>query len=222
MTSAAARTRRLLAGLSVASVGLLAAACGSGARPAAASAPPRPAVTGAATPAGSPSASPSASAPAPPSASSSVSPGGPSPCPAASLGLGVGSPNGAAGSSYYPIVLTNISAVSCTLYGYPGVSLVTAPGGSQIGATATENPAQPRRLVTLAPGATASALLQVVNAQNYPAAECKPVTAHWLQVYPPGQFKALSHSFSTLTCSATGKNVHVLGVETVQPGSSGQ
>jgi hypothetical protein len=135
--------------------------------------------------------------------------------------VALGKGGGAAGSNYYAIQLTNVSSAACTLNGYPGVSFVTAPGGSQIGAAATQNPARPRQLVTLAPGATASALLQVVNALNYPASTCKPVTAHWLQVYPPGQYYALDHSFSALTCSAPAPPVHVLSVETVQPGRTG-
>jgi hypothetical protein len=95
---------------------------------------------------------------------------------------------GTAGSIYQVLDFTNIANVTCTLYGYPGVSFAsTGPGGGQIGAAAQENPATPRRLVTLAPGAVANALLRIVDAGNYPPATCHPVTAHWLVIYPPNQ-----------------------------------
>ena len=37
---------------------------------------------------------------------------------------------GAAGSAYYPVNFTNTSAAACGLYGYPGMSFVTAAGGA--------------------------------------------------------------------------------------------
>jgi hypothetical protein len=124
----------------------------------------------------------------------------------------------AAGSSYYPIVFTNISGASCTLYGYPGVSFVSGVGGSQIGIAATENPAHSRQLITLAAGQAGHAELQVVNAQNYPPADCGLVTARWLRVYPPNQTAPLYAGFTAQACT---KPRPVLTVETVQPGTSG-
>ena len=159
--------------------------------------------------------------PSSPTASPTPTPTGPAGCTTAFLKTLVGLGGTAAGSAYYPIELTNISRSVCTLYGFPGVSFVTAVGGSQIGAAAVENPIRPRRLVTLAPGKTASALLQVVNAENYPRRRCKPVTAHWLKVYPPGETSALYYSFSALICSATVKSVNTLSVGTMQPGKTG-
>jgi hypothetical protein len=145
----------------------------------------------------------------------------PSGCATPYLKALVGPAGVAAGSAYYPIELTNIAKSSCTLYGFPGVSFVTGVNGSQIGLAATENPIRPRRLVTLAPGKTASALLQVVNAANYPPHRCKPVTAHWLKVYPPGETSALYYNFSATICSVLVSSVHSLSVGTVQPGRTG-
>lgn len=34
----------------------------------------------------------------------------------------------AAGSLYYPVNFTNTSDAPCTLYGYPGMSFITAAG----------------------------------------------------------------------------------------------
>jgi hypothetical protein len=107
----------------------------------------------------------------------------------------------AAGSTFYPLNFTNVSTSSCVLDGYPGASFVT-PSGGPIGSPADRNPGVTPAPVTLAPGATAHATLQVVDAQNYSAATCDPVTAHWLRIYPPGQTTAVEVSFTTLVCAA--------------------
>ncbi len=126
--------------------------------------------------------------------------------------------NAAAGSSYYPLQFINTSGSPCTLYGYPGVSFVTAVGGSQIGVPATRNPTTPAQLITLTPGETVHAVLQVVDAQNYPPSDCGLVTAHWLKVYPPNQTAPAYVSFTAQTCS---KPKTTLSVETVQTGATG-
>jgi hypothetical protein len=108
----------------------------------------------------------------------------------------------AAGSTYYPLNLTNTSKTSCYLFGYPGVSFVTGPSGSQIGEPASRSPAVAPRTVILTAGGTAHVTVQVVDALNYSKSDCKPVTAHWLKVFPPGQFTALYIKFTATTCSA--------------------
>jgi hypothetical protein len=111
---------------------------------------------------------------------------------------------GAAGSTYVPVDFTNTSASPCGLYGYPGVSFVTAGSGAgrQIGAAAQENPAFGKVRVRLAAGGVAHAWLQVTQAGNYPAPTCRPVTAHWLRVFAPGQTAAtyVNHAFAA--CSS--------------------
>lgn len=129
-----------------------------------------------------------------------------------------GSGNAAAGSAYYPIQFSNTSGTACTLYGYPGVSFASAAGGSQIGAAATRNPTLPAKLISLSPGQTVHATLQVVDAMNYPSSGCGLVTAHWLKIYPPNQTAPVYVSFTAQTCS---KPKTVLSVQTVQAGSSG-
>jgi uncharacterized protein DUF4232 len=104
-------------------------------------------------------------------------------------------PGAAAGSIYYPLDLTNVSGSTCTVFGYPGVSFVTGPSGTLIGRAATRNPVKPATTVTLAPG-------QVAQAGNYDPAQCKPVTAHWLRIFPPDQTAPLYVSFTTKACSA--------------------
>ncbi len=206
MTPSADATRRLIVAAALAGSAALIASCGSSgskaASPAATATGTSPAPPGASAPAGSPSPT---SAPAP---------SGPPPCATSALRVSVAASQGAAaGSSYYPIVFTNVSGAACTLYGYPGVSFVTGVGGSQIGIPATENPAHPRQLITLAPGQAGHAELQVVNAANYPPANCGPVTAHWLKVYPPNQTAPLYAGFTAQACT---KPRTILTVQTVQ------
>lgn len=178
----------------------------------------------------SPSASSSSSSGAPsPSAPSQTAPAqaapqqpsGPPGCATSALRATVLATQGGAalGSTYYPVQFTNISSSTCNLYGYPGVSFVSAPGGSQIGIPATENPAHPRQFIDVGPGQSAHAVLQVVVAQNYPAATCGAiVTAHWLRIYPPNQTAPLYASFTAQTCS---KGRTTLTVQTVQAGATG-
>ena len=144
---------------------------------------------------------------------------GPAPCPTRYLGVKAGLSQGTAGSIYQVIDFTNISNVSCTLYGYPGISFAsTGSSGGQIGLAAKENPTPPRELVTLAPGATANALLRIVAAGNFPPATCGMVTAHWLVIYPPNQTTPVYLNYTSPTCS---KQVQILTVNVVQPGSGG-
>ncbi len=202
MRPSAHAVRRISAAAVLLCTGALAAACGStsnnsaggsqastaasSAAPASSATPSAPPTTGATTPQTPPS---TPSAPA---------------CSTAGLSGTVNTSQGgaAAGSTYYPLNLTNTSKTSCYLFGYPGVSFVTGPSGSQIGEPASRNPAITPRTVILTPGGTAHVTVQVVDALNYSKSDCKPVTAHWLKVFPPGQFTALYIKFTATTCSA--------------------
>ena len=111
---------------------------------------------------------------------------------------------GAAGSVYYPVNFTNTSDTPCGLYGYPGMSFVTGAGstGHQIGATAQRNPAFGKLPIRLPAGGVAHAWLQVAQAGNYPASACRPVTAHWLRVFPPGDTVASYVDVSLSACAS--------------------
>ena len=193
MTPSAPAARRAGAAAALLCTAALAAGCastGSSASGQAASATPaQPASSSPATPAANatPSASPSVAA----CATSDLH---------GTVVLGQG--GAAAGSTFYPLNLTNNSQRPCSLFGYPGVSFVTGPSGSQIGQPATRNPAVPPATVVLSPGRTAHVTLQVVDALNYSKSACQPVKAHWIKVFPPGQFSALYVKFTALTCSA--------------------
>lgn len=158
---------------------------------------------------------------APPSSAPATTPPaaqGPQPCPTRSLQVKPGISQGAAGSTYLAIVFTNISSTTCTLYGYPGVSLAGGSPVSQIGLAAKENPQTPRRLVTLSPGGQANALLRIVAAQNYPDTRCGLTQAAYLKVYPPNQTTPVYVGYQVAACT---KPVGLLTVDAVRPGSGG-
>jgi hypothetical protein len=127
--------------------------------------------------------------------------------------LGLGEGGAAAGSTYYPLELTNTSNRSCRLFGFPGVSAVAS---GQLGSPASRNRARPTYHVTLVPGATAHTVLQITDVGNFPSGKCKPAEATGLRVYPPGQFSAAEIPFGFRACSAKGPIF--LSVEPVQPG----
>jgi Protein of unknown function (DUF4232) len=109
---------------------------------------------------------------------------------------------GAAGSTYYELELSNVSGQWCTLYGYPGVSALTS--GTEDGSPAARTASHTSHLVTLAPGATAHAILQITDAGNFPPSTCQPATATTLRVYAPGDFSSLTFPYSFTACSQAG------------------
>lgn len=123
--------------------------------------------------------------------------------------------NGAAGSSYYNLNMTNLSAHSCTLYGYPGVSAITQTGiqlGSSAGRDAEHAPAH----ITLTSARTAqgfenstsrntaTVILQITVAENFPSATCSYVTAAGLRVYPPNQKESTVVPYPFVACAKAG------------------
>jgi hypothetical protein len=128
--------------------------------------------------------------------------------------------------------LRNTGTTTCTLYGYPGVSWVRGSTGIQTGAAAVRQPDPngTEQVVTLAPGALASAPLDIVDAGVIPASECKPVPVRGLRIYPPGQQAALFLPLPTASggygeCSLPTKSPTLMigYMEAgVQPGGGGQ
>jgi hypothetical protein len=215
-------------------VGVLAAGCGASSSSAAApgSSAAAPASSGA-------TASTTAPATAGPTASGSASTGsastgtaaGLAACRSADLQASLGGGAGAGMSQNHTgLQLRNIGSTTCTLYGYPGVSWVAGADGHQVGAAATRQAditGGAEKVVTLAPGAVASAPLDIVDAAVIPKSECKPVPVRGLRVYPPGERAALFIASSASAgqygeCSAvTGPATLVVGYlqPGVQPGS---
>jgi hypothetical protein len=150
-------------------------------------------------------------------APSSSSAAGSTACATSALQVKLGASDGYAGGVYQTIDFTNTSGSRCTLTGYPGVSLVTGPSHQQLGLAAKRSTSTPAATVTLAPGATANAQLQIVDALNFPSPTCSPAKATDLKVFPPNQFTAVYLPDTSYGC---GKSVQILFIAPVRPGSS--
>jgi hypothetical protein len=133
--------------------------------------------------------------------------------------------NGTAGSNYYHLNLTNLSAGSCTLYGYPGVSAITQ-AGIQLGSAAARDDEHAVSKITLTSARsargletstshnTATIVLQITDTGNYSPASCVPITAAGLRVYPPGQTESTVVPYPFVACAKPGPRF--LHVESVQ------
>lgn len=159
---------------------------------------------------------PSAGAPAPSSdaAPTPVEPAAGGTCTAAMLTGRIDTAPGAAGMGkvYRSIVLTNASSAPCTTAGFPGVSAVTAEG-DQIGLPADRDDSQ-LTVLTLAPGASATATLKQGSGQNY-GADCGTTPVAGLRVYPPGATDSLVLEQHGEACSAS--SIVLMTVGTLQP-----
>ena len=160
---------------------------------------------------------PSAAASATPSSSAAA--GGAPACATRSLKATAGIAQGAAGSVYQVIDFTNISGSPCTLFGYPGMALAGGTPVTQIGAAAARSTGSSAKLVTLAAGKTANALLQITQAENYSASRCVPKASTYLQIYPPNQTTPIYLAYKSTGCSSSKVNLLTVGV--VQPGNGG-
>ncbi|MEI2731914.1 MAG: protein kinase [Dermatophilaceae bacterium] len=141
-------------------------------------------------------AAPSGSSVIPASASPQVSPASTTPsgtpvfrttratpsCTGGQLGVSARTGPIRSGTVQITLVLTNTSTQTCTVTGWPGVSLVTNDTGDQVGQPAVRfGPAGTG--VVLAPQGTASASVQVAPADAQPA--CARTPARGLRVYLP-------------------------------------
>jgi hypothetical protein len=93
--------------------------------------------------------------------------------------------NGAAGSVFYKLRITNGGSAACTLTGFPKVSAVNLKGQA-IGKPAAKETGQKAATVKLAAGGSASFQLRIVNPGNFSPADCHETGAAGLRVSPPG------------------------------------
>lgn len=103
-------------------------------------------------------------------------------CKASELRGHVGRNDPGAGQENYPLVVTNFSGRTCTLYGYPGAAFVDG-SGKQLGpdpVRASGNPAK----ITLAPGRSAWAGLSFGNPEISGA---KTATPTGVKITPPDE-----------------------------------
>ena len=139
-------------------------------------------------------------------------------CATSNLHAYMGSNDGTAGAIYTSVNLTNISGSTCTLYGFPGISLSEGSPYTQVGESAAWNSASTKELVTLAPGATGSAVVRIADAGNFPPATCGPVTSTtYLVVYPPNNTVPIHLSSAATTCPGS---VVTLLANAILPGAT--
>ena len=124
-----------------------------------------------------------------PGAASSPSVAGTAACTTGDLQLGITEASGgaAAGSNYLLVTFGNTAGHPCTLYGWPGVSLVGGGNGTQLGAPAVRVDSAARKTITLQAGKQTTALLQVTQAGNFSTSACDPATADGFRIYVPNQ-----------------------------------
>ncbi|WP_436531339.1 DUF4232 domain-containing protein [Actinoplanes sp. HUAS TT8] len=200
---------------------LFAAGCSATTSPTAAPAPSAAPTSASATPAGGPdTATPTAGAPTTATSPATGSGAGKpvdSRCHTADLKLTIGEGDGAAGTVYAPLIFTNTSDRTCTLYGYPGVSWVTGNNGTQVNDPFKRSEQRKKATVTIKPGGTANAVLQQANVGVFDKAECKPESIRGLRIYPPDETSSVFVSLPGQACSA--KGVGVASVWAIAAGS---
>jgi hypothetical protein len=174
--------------------------------------PAEPTATPPSTPATGavPSTTAPASSPAPP-------PAGSGECTVADLTLTLGASEGTAGTTYRALVFANAGGRVCTIQGFPGVSFVAGEDGHQVGEAAVRV-GEKGPVITLTPGATATAPLGFVNVGNFDPADCVPTPVRGLRVYPPHDTASEFVLFDTTACAGTPPSNH-LTVRTVHEGS---
>lgn len=137
-------------------------------------------------------------------------------CSTAQLAASLGQGQGAAGSTYVPIVLTN-NGSTCTTQGFPGVSFMAQ--GRQIGAPAARDSSSPSNPITLDHGQSAHATLRIVQAGNFDSTTCRPVPTDHLLVYPPDQKDSLTIASSPYTGCANSE-LPILSISPLEPGGT--
>ncbi|MER5296800.1 DUF4232 domain-containing protein [Streptomyces pharetrae] len=189
-----------------------------------------PATSPAATAVSAPSAARTSVVSAPPAAETSVAvsapPAGkpsatttPSPAPHGTrcrtfeLRASVGRKDPGAGQENHPVVLTNTSTRTCTVYGFPGAAFVDA-SGRQLGPDPRREPESPAR-VTLAPGRSAWAGLSYARPE---ISEARTATPAALLVTPPDEREPLRVPW-TAGKVPVGGNESRVSLTVLRPGS---
>jgi hypothetical protein len=157
--------------------------------------------TPAPTAAGSPSST--ASGTGTPSPTTSITAGAVATCLTGQLRLAAGPTNGAAGSLYTSLSFTNTTGASCSMRGFPGVSLLN-DAGAIVGQPATRD-GSAGSLVRLGPSQRAQFVIRVGTATRTGCNVPRPSSQ--IQVYPPGQTVALRIPFTTGSCAISVQSV---------------
>jgi hypothetical protein len=115
-------------------------------------------------------------------------------CVSTQLAVVLGPSQGALGHIGQRVSFKNTSTVACTLYGYPGLQMLD-PSGSPIPTDVIRGiaytvPAEPEKIVTLAPGEVASFDLGYEDSTGYGNATC-PTSAE-VEVTPPNDYTSIT------------------------------
>ena len=121
-------------------------------------------------------------------------------CSSSDVTVTVTAAGGAAGHVLYTLTATARPGHTCTLRGYPGVSLVAAKGGSPIGHPAVRV-GGPASTVTLTPGRSATSALQLAQAANYDG--CTQRKTAGFNVYLPDRTDRLFVAATATGCTQT-------------------
>jgi len=111
-------------------------------------------------------------------------------CNADELSLALAAADAAAGTYSYNLTFTNIGTRTCTLFGFPGVSLVN-DNGNMIGSPAERTENSQEITMTLEPQGKVKAILYAANSDNFSEGQCTP-GATKVRVYPPNDTGYLS------------------------------
>jgi hypothetical protein len=104
---------------------------------------------------------------------------------------------GAAGSAFGRLILTNTSTRSCRLRGYVGAAFVGTNGAS-IATHVLHDASDPVRTVVLKSGAAAAATIRWSHVPSGTATSCP--TARWVRITPPGSSGATRVYFGDTPC----------------------
>ncbi|MEG3627797.1 DUF4232 domain-containing protein [Streptomyces sp. C6-003] len=134
-------------------------------------------------------------------------------CHSSELRARVGRVDPGAGQRNFPVVLTNVSDRTCTLYGYPGTAFVDA-SGRQLGPDPRRAPSAPET-VTLTPGASAWSGLSFASPEISGA---RAATPDALLVTPPDERNSLEVHW-TAGEVPVGGNESTVSVTALAPGT---
>ncbi len=135
------------------------------------------------------------------------------PCEAGSLRATLAAPDNSAGTSRTAIIFTNGGMNACSLQGYPGVSFVGNGDGTQLGLPAARLAATSSQAIVLEAAGKAAADLVVSNGAV--TADCEPVKADGIRVYPPNSTTSLFVPALAAFKTCSTKQVPVLRVGAV-------
>jgi Protein of unknown function (DUF4232) len=122
-------------------------------------------------------------------------------CASAQLTPSLGPPDGAAGTTFYPLILKNSGDAPCSMSGYPAVSFIAGSDNHPVGVAASQDAETIIGLVVIAPGQSTSANLGIVNAGNFPA-DCNAVPVSGLQVSLPGETDPIVVGHADTACAS--------------------